>query len=52
MKYLPFEKYSISTPLSIEQAKQPLVDNLEPERNPTYVMHHTTKPFTGHDPAS
>jgi hypothetical protein len=47
VKYLPFENYTISTTLSIEQAKQRLSDSLEPDRSPDYIMHHKTKPFTG-----
>jgi hypothetical protein len=46
MKYLPFEKYTISTSLSVEEAKRRLLDNLEPSRNLQYIG-NATKPYSG-----
>jgi len=47
MKYLPFDRYTITTALSIPEAQQRLLDQLEPARNAAYVMKNKTKPFTG-----
>ena len=47
MKYLPFEKYTLSILISPEEAKRRLLDNLEPERNVLYIMKNSTKPYTG-----
>ena len=47
MKYLPFDKYTITTDLSIPEAQQHLLDQLEPARNAAYIMKNKTKPYTG-----
>ena|ERR1700678_2369013 len=47
MILLPFEKYTLSTTLSIQAARQRLLDNLEPPRDFAYIMRNKTRPYTG-----
>lgn len=47
MKGLPFENYTITTTLSIAEARQRLLDNLEPERNAAYILKNETRPYQG-----
>lgn len=47
MKYLPFEKYTIVTSLSVDEAKKRLLNNLEPDRTPQFIPNNVTKPYSG-----
>lgn len=47
MKCLPYERYTIVTSLSIAEARQRLLDNLEPERNADYILKNKTRPYQG-----
>jgi hypothetical protein len=44
---LPFEKYALSTTLSVQASRQRLLDNLEPARGFAYIMRNKTRPYTG-----
>jgi len=47
MKFIPFEKYSLTTPLSIPEARERLAANLEPVPKSTWRNPKTTMPYYG-----
>jgi len=44
---IPFEQYTLSTSMPVEQVCQRMLDHLEPKRSWSYTRSHETKPFQG-----